>query len=93
MRPAIAQYVHVTCVLLVIILMLWWCIPGSLVPSEGGTCSLPGCNRPKYVDPANNRTHDFCGRTHAFLAQKQGNGVIIVLSVLLVRLFIKKQVY
>ena len=49
-----------------------YCLFGSLAPSEGGTCSPPGCNRPKYVDPANNRTHDFCGRTHTFLAQTQG---------------------
>ena len=46
------------------------CIPGSL--SESETCSLPGCTQRKYVDPANNRVHDFCGRSHAFEAQKQG---------------------
>ena len=37
-----------------------------------GTCSLPGCNRPKYRDPANGRIHDFCGRTHASQARAQG---------------------
>ena len=37
-----------------------------------GICSLPGCNRPKYQDPANGRIHYFCGRTHASQAKAQG---------------------
>ena len=52
--------------------------------SESGTCSLPGCKRPKYVDPANNRTHDFCGRTHANQAQQLG-GLHELASVILHR--------
>jgi len=56
---------------LVMIPVLWCRIPAPVSASE--TCSLPGCNHPKYVDPANNRTHDFCSRGHAFEAQKRGN--------------------
>lgn len=37
-----------------------------------GTCSLPGCGLPKYCDPANGRVHDYCGRSHAYQAQQQG---------------------
>ena len=40
--------------------------------AHGETCSLPGCAKPKYVDPANGRVHDFCGRTHANEAHARG---------------------
>jgi hypothetical protein len=47
------------------------CCTAASTPSYG-TCSLPGCNRPKYRDPANGRIHDYCGRTHASQAIAQG---------------------
>jgi len=40
-------------------------------PSER-TCSLPGCNAPRYVDEATGRVHDYCGRTHSRLAAQRG---------------------
>ena len=46
--------------------------PNLQDPSGYGTCSLPGCIRPKYFDPANGRVHDFCGRTHTTQARAQG---------------------
>ena len=46
--------------------------PNLQDPSGYGTCSLPGCTRPKYRDPANGRVHNFCGRTHATQARAQG---------------------
>ena len=43
-----------------------------------GTCSLSGCNAPKYRDPANGRIHDYCGRTHAFQAlQATALGIVM----------------
>ena len=47
--------------------------------SSAGTCSLPGCSRVKYVDPANGRVHDYCGRSHAFQAQQQGQQILMCL--------------
>ena len=58
--------------------------PNLQDPSGYGTCSLPGCTRPKYRDPANGRVHDFCGRTHANEARAQGRKGITVASVVYV---------
>lgn len=38
----------------------------------GETCIFPNCTKPRYVDPANGRVHDYCGRTHANQAQATG---------------------
>ena len=46
--------------------------------AAGEPCNLPGCNKPKYVDPANGRVHDYCGRTHANQAQAAGKSKIIM---------------
>ena len=43
-----------------------------LYVAAGETCSLPGCTKQRYVDPANNRVHDYCGRTHANQALSRG---------------------
>ena len=51
-----------------------WCY----IPASPGICSLPGCTQRKYVDPANNRVHDFCGRSHAFEAQKRGMHFVFI---------------
>lgn len=40
--------------------------------ASGELCNLPGCTRPRYVDPGNGRVHDYCGRTHANEAQAKG---------------------
>ena len=38
-------------------------------------CKLPGCNRPRYVEPGG-RAYECCGRTHARLYKRQnGNGM------------------
>eukprot|EP00731_Ephydatia_muelleri_P002147 Em0001g2147a len=29
------------------------------------TCSLPGCSRPKCIEPVTGRRHDYCGKRHA----------------------------
>lgn len=39
----------------------------------GETCIFPNCTKPRYVDPANGRVHDYCGRTHANQAQATGS--------------------
>ena len=44
----------------------------------GEPCNLPGCKKPKYVDPANGRVHDYCGRTHANQAQAAGKFKIMI---------------
>ena len=35
-------------------------------------CGLPGCNAPRFVDPGTDVEYDFCGRTHAKLAESRG---------------------
>jgi len=37
-----------------------------------GNCSYPGCERPRWVDEATHVTHDFCGRSCAKRARKEG---------------------
>jgi len=49
-----------------------WCMTLLSLSAASGPCSLPGCTRPKYVDPANGRIHDYCGRRHAKEAQAKG---------------------
>lgn len=43
-------------------------------------CILPECHKPKYRDPANNRLHDYCGRSHAMEAQKRGDTPFVCLN-------------
>jgi len=40
--------------------------------SGSGACALPGCAAQRYVDRATGRRHDYCGRTHAKLAEQRG---------------------
>ena len=43
-----------------------------LYVAAGEMCSLPGCTKQRYVDPSNNRVHDYCGITHANQALSRG---------------------
>ncbi|CAI8018713.1 hypothetical protein GBAR_LOCUS11341 [Geodia barretti] len=49
--------------------------------AAGEKCSLPGCDKPRFVDPASGRVHDYCGITHANQATIQSGGVSQVCSV------------
>ena len=35
-------------------------------------CPIPGCTKPKFVDPNSGVTHDFCGKTHAEEGKRRG---------------------
>jgi hypothetical protein len=46
--------------------------PPKFFSVPGEKCSLPGCDKPRFVDPASGRVHDYCGITHANQAIKSG---------------------
>lgn len=43
-----------------------------LKPNELGLCKLVDCDRSRYQDPSNGRIHEYCSRSHAFLAKETG---------------------
>ena len=53
----------------------------SVCLASGEICSLPGCNKPRYVDPSNGRIHDFCSRTHTGQAMSKRVYVCVCMCV------------
>lgn len=43
-----------------------------LKPENRGTCKLADCEKFRYQDPSNGRIHEYCSRSHAFLAKETG---------------------
>jgi hypothetical protein len=39
---------------------------------DSSLCPIPGCNKPKYVDPSSGVTHDYCGKSHADEGKRKG---------------------
>ena len=39
---------------------------------DSSLCPIPGCTKPKFVDPNSGVTHDFCGKTHAEEGKRRG---------------------
>lgn len=35
-------------------------------------CPIPGCNKPRYVDPSSGATLDYCGKSHADEGKRRG---------------------
>lgn len=45
---------------------------GTRADNAGLRCALPGCTATRFRDETTGRLHDYCGRTHAFVALSRG---------------------
>lgn len=45
---------------------------GTRAEDQALRCNLPGCTAMKFRDEATGRLHDYCGRTHAYVAMSRG---------------------
>ena len=78
-----AVYMHIVALhftdayLFVSIATVWPTHSAPTPPTNPPRCSLPGCARPRFRDPATGRLHEYCGKGHAMEHRKPIGNVYV----------------